>query len=490
MSDSLHPPLGKIIAGKYALMEQLGEGAMGTVWLATHLNLNQRVAVKLISPELADSEQARARFDAEAKAAAALRSRFVVQIYDSGITDDGTPYLVMEYLTGESLEERVEAGGPLKLEYAVQIVAQVAKGLARAHAVSIVHRDLKPANVFLAQTEDGEEVAKILDFGVAKMKRDGPDQSATATGAVVGTPLFMSPEQARGLKTVDHRADLYSLGMVAYWMFTGQTAFEGEAFGDLILAICTKPLPVLNEVAPWLPPELNDWFKIACALEPGDRYQSAEDLTEALLAASGVREGTLHSVGLMTGQIDESARFAMSSAPDLALSIRRSAAADSSADTMLAATATGPHAAHPRQGLARRSVGMIVGAGALLLVLGGGAALFGTGDATETSGASTPDTKLVAKETPPPASVEAEESQDPQEPTVTPQNEVPAPSASVEPAARKVASSPAASAAKPTKPTLGIAAAAEPAWVPPRKPTPHKPKPKPPSGGGDIDIGF
>jgi serine/threonine protein kinase len=487
MSDSLHPPLGKIIASKYALIEQLGEGAMGTVWLATHLNLNQRVAVKLISPELADSEQARARFDAEAKAAAALRSRFVVQIYDSGITEDGTPYLVMEYLTGESLEERVEAGGPLKLEYAVQIVAQVAKGLARAHAVSIVHRDLKPANVFLTQTEDGEEVAKILDFGVAKMKRDGPDQSATATGAVVGTPLFMSPEQARGLKTVDHRADLYSLGMVAYWMFTGQTAFEGEAFGDLILAICTKPLPDLNEVAPWLPPELNDWFKITCALEPDDRYQSAEDLTEALLAASGVREGALHSVGLMTGRIDESARFAMTSSPDLALSLRRSAVADSSADTMLAATATGPHTAHPRQGLARRSVGMIVGAGALLLVLGGGAALFGMGDSTETAGASTPDPEFVATATPPPGSAETGESGDPGEPTVIPQGEAPAPSASAEPESPRAKGPASASAPKPIP---KFTAAAAPAHVAPRKPKPPKPKPKPQPVGGDIDIGF
>ncbi|HOU89841.1 MAG TPA: protein kinase [Polyangiaceae bacterium] len=299
MCDSIHPRPGRVVAGKYQLEGLLGEGAMGTVWRATHLFLRQEVAVKLILPELADSEAARLRFDAEAKAAAALRSRFVVQIFDSGITDDGVPYLVMEYLTGESLEARVDREGPLPLEQAVRVIGQVARGLARAHAQGIVHRDLKPANVYLAQTEDGEEVAKILDFGIAKVQRGGTSISATATGAVVGTPLFMSPEQARGSKEVDPRSDLYSLGMVAYWALTGRYAFGGEALGELIIAICTHPLPSLVAARPGLPAALDPWFARACAREPGARFASADALVDALVEASAVDPGLLLASGVL-----------------------------------------------------------------------------------------------------------------------------------------------------------------------------------------------
>jgi hypothetical protein len=191
---------------------------------------------------------------------------------------------------------------------------------------------------------------------------------------------------------------------------------------------------------------------------------------------------------VMTGRIDESARFAMTSSPDLALSLKRSVTADSSADTMLAATATGPHAAAPRQGIARRSVGMLVGAGAILLVLGAGAALLSRGDSTESpSGASTPDPKLVASEARALASVDTQPADDPAEPRVTPQGEPPAPSASAKTTARRAPSSASASAAEPIP---HFTAAAAPAQVAPRKPAPPKPKPKPPSVGGDIDIGF
>jgi serine/threonine protein kinase len=296
--DSTHPRPGRIIAGKYQLDSVLGEGAMGTVWCATHLFLHQKVAVKLILPELADSDAARARFDAEAKAAAALRSRFVVQIFDSGITDGGVPYLVMEYLTGEPLEDRVERTGPLSVEHAVQVIGQVARGLSRAHAEGIVHRDLKPANVFLAESEDGEHVAKILDFGIAKVQRGGA-VSATATGAVIGTPLFMSPEQARGSKTVDFRSDLYSLGMVTYWALTGTYAFGGDALGELIISICTHPLPSLVAARPELPARMDWWFARACARDPNERFESADAFLDALVEASGVSQQMLLSSGIL-----------------------------------------------------------------------------------------------------------------------------------------------------------------------------------------------
>src|SRR5262245_24359558 len=245
---------GTVIGGKYRIDGMIGRGGMGSVWSAMHLGLNQRVAVKLIARRYASSREARQRFDLEAKAAAQLRSRFVVQVYDNGETGDGTPYIVMELLEGESLDHRIHTRGAMPVDHAVRIITQVGRALTRAHAVGIVHRDLKPENIFLTRAEDDDgEIAKVLDFGIAKIKTPDSIDSATRTGAVLGTPLFMSPEQARGLKSVDHRTDLYSLGMVTFMMLTGHPAFTGESFGDILVAICTQPLPTLHQVAPWLP---------------------------------------------------------------------------------------------------------------------------------------------------------------------------------------------------------------------------------------------
>ncbi len=286
---------GQLISGKYRLGSVLGLGAMGTVWSAYHEVLDQTVAIKLIAKEYSQSREARHRFRVEATAAAKLRSRFVVQVYDSGETDDGLPYLVMEMLSGETLERRLEHG-PLPLADVVRITAQVARGLSLAHQQNIVHRDLKPANIFLAHSDDdGGEVAKVLDFGIAKVSDVNQNTSTTRTGTVLGTPQFMSPEQVRGLKSVDSRADIYSLGMVVFNMLTGTLAYEGEAFGDLLLSICTKDLPSVNEAARWLPIALDNWYYRCCARDPDDRFQTADEAADSLLEASGLA-GTLGSV--------------------------------------------------------------------------------------------------------------------------------------------------------------------------------------------------
>jgi serine/threonine-protein kinase len=281
---------GTIIAGKYRLDGMIGRGGMGSVWSTMHLGLGQRVAVKLIAKRYAGSREARQRFDLEAKAAAQLRSRHVVQVFDNGETEDGTPYIVMELLDGESLDHRIERRGPLPVEDAVRIIGQVGRALIRAHGLGIVHRDLKPENIFLTRTDedDAGEIAKVLDFGIAKIKTSGTSSSATRTGTVLGTPLFMSPEQARGLKSVDHRTDIYSLGMVAFTMLTGRNAFAGESFGDILVAICTQPLPSLRTYAAHLPPALDSWMQRACAKEPDDRFSSVEPMLEALHAAAGM----------------------------------------------------------------------------------------------------------------------------------------------------------------------------------------------------------
>ena len=284
------PPLavpGAILAGKYRLEGLIGHGGMGSVWAATHLGLDQKVAVKIVSPQYAQVPDIRRRFDVEAKAAARLRSRHVVQVFDNGELDDGTPYMVMEFLEGESLGRRLQRSGPLPLPECVRTMAHVARALAKAHEQGIVHRDIKPENIYLARSHDEESfVAKVLDFGIAKVAVEG-EQSTTRTGALLGTPMFMSPEQARGMRSLDHRTDLFSLGLVAYSMLTGVPPFSSDSYGDLIVQICTQPLPILRATAPWVPNAVEAWFQQACAREPGARFQSAQQMGEAFVAACG-----------------------------------------------------------------------------------------------------------------------------------------------------------------------------------------------------------
>jgi serine/threonine-protein kinase len=294
MPQSVPPPMsplaspGATIAGKYRLDSLVGYGGMGSVWAATHLGLGHQIAIKLISQAHASTPEARRRFDTEAKAAARLKSRYVVQVYDNGELADGTPFIAMELLQGESLHRRIHRLGPVQLPEAVSLVAQVCRALSKAHAAGIIHRDIKPDNIFLAVSEDdGGTIAKVLDFGVAKLAATPGETSSTQTGSLVGTPLYMSPEQARGLKNLDHRTDLYSLALVVYTMLSGNLAFQAESFGDLLLHICTQPLPSLKQAAPWLPPAMDDWFRKAAAREPADRYPSAQEFSDAFALAAG-----------------------------------------------------------------------------------------------------------------------------------------------------------------------------------------------------------
>ncbi len=278
---------GEVLAAKYRLERELGRGAMGTVWSAMHLTLEQRVAIKFIGAEFADSVEARLRFRTEARAAAHLKSRYVVQVYDDGETHEGTPYIVMQYLEGETLEQRLEREGSIPLFDAVRITGHVARALRRAHARGIVHRDLKPGNIHLSRSDEDEHgwVAKVLDFGVAKAEGLG-EAATTKPGAMLGTPLFMSPEQVQRASFVDHRADIYSLGMCFYNMLTGRYAFDSESFAEVLVAICTKPLPSLALQCPGLPPEVVGWFERCCARDPNARFQSADEAFTALRAAA------------------------------------------------------------------------------------------------------------------------------------------------------------------------------------------------------------
>ena len=286
------PPSRGLVAGKYELLRLIGRGGMGSVWEGRHASLGTHVAIKFIEKEFADNEEARKRFDNEARAAAALQSKHAIQIHDHGMTEEGKPYIVMELLVGEPLDKRIERAGTIPLQDTARILGQVCRGLQKAHEHGIVHRDLKPENIFLVRgPDDDDEIAKVLDFGIAKIRHNAQDQnvsSSTRTGAVLGTPFYMSPEQARGLREIDQRTDLWSLGVIAFKCTTGRLPFEGESLGDLLVKICTTPIPMPSQYNPALPPSFDAWFSRALERDPNRRFGSATELAEALAYASGI----------------------------------------------------------------------------------------------------------------------------------------------------------------------------------------------------------
>jgi serine/threonine protein kinase len=277
---------GTVIAERFRLDRELGEGGMGAVWLAHHLALHIPCAVKFIHAEAAASAQIRQRFEREAQSAAQIRSPHVVQILDHGVFD-GTPYIAMELLEGEDLASRLRRVGRLAPRATVAIASQVARALTKAHAAGLVHRDLKPANIFLVRDDD-HDLAKVLDFGVAKSNAADTGGGSTKTGSLLGTPYYMSPEQARGTKAVDHRSDLWALAVIVYQCSTGTLPFASEALGDLLIKIVTEPIPVPSEAAPDLPASFDAWWSRATKRDPDKRYQSAKELVDALAAAFGL----------------------------------------------------------------------------------------------------------------------------------------------------------------------------------------------------------
>ena len=278
---------GQVIAGKYELVRALARGGMGEVWVARHLQLGSLVALKVMLAQVADKPQLAARFEREAKATAQLKSPHIIQIHDYGI-ESGAPFMVMELLEGEDLGTRLNRCGRLSLGDVAGIIAQLARGLKTAHAAAVIHRDLKPSNVFMVKSEE-IETAKILDFGIAKV--DGLSTAVgeqTDTGTILGSPQYMSPEQAKQTKSVDARTDLWSLAMIAYRALTGRLPFEAETFGHLIVSICTEPASSALEHAPDLPPALDGFFARALAKDPDHRFQDATSLAAELRAiASG-----------------------------------------------------------------------------------------------------------------------------------------------------------------------------------------------------------
>ena len=278
----LPSPDDRVLGGKYRLLRKLGQGGMGSVWHAQHLTLQSPVAVKLISEEIANNPEALARFQREAQAAASLRSPHVVQILDHGV-DAGVPYIVMELLEGESLANRLARARSLSFPETVRIMTDVARAMARAHAAKIVHRDLKPDNIFLVRNDEEGEVAKVLDFGIAKGMAglEVAAISATRTGALMGTPFYMSPEQVEGAKVIDQRTDVWAFGVITFECLLGCRPFAADMIGSLFLAICARPMPVPSQTG-MVPAGFDAWFARACSRELNERFASIKDAATEL----------------------------------------------------------------------------------------------------------------------------------------------------------------------------------------------------------------
>ncbi len=269
----------------------IGRGGMGSVWEAWHQELRARVACKFIDRNLAKLKPgAVSRFRSEARAAAALQSKHVVDVYDFGTMTDGTPYMVMEYLEGESLGKRLSVVDHLDRETTLSVISQVGKALARAHEKGIIHRDLKPDNIFLVWDEEDErEHVKVVDFGIAKFSQsDVLTTHTTKSDALLGTPAYMSPEQIRGEGVVDQRADLWAMGVVVYRCLTGELPFYGSTMGDILVQICTQEAKAPTLIDPELPQALDAWMKKALARDPAQRFSNVRELVTSLSASLGI----------------------------------------------------------------------------------------------------------------------------------------------------------------------------------------------------------
>jgi serine/threonine-protein kinase len=352
-----HQWVGRTIADKYEIISLLGEGGMGAVYMAKHTQVGKRFAIKLLHEQFAHHAEMVERFMREARAAGEVGHDNIIEIYDIGRDASGAIYMVMEVLKGSSLEDVVQAQ-PIPYPLATYILLQVLSALEAAHARGIVHRDMKPDNVFLTTVAGQPNFVKVLDFGIAKIKSGEGGHGLTQTGTMMGTPYYMSPEQAKGSKDIDHRTDLYACGVMFYQMLTGRFPFEAPNIPALLVKITSEePVPV-EQISPEIPPDIAAAIRRSMSKEAEDRFQSASEFAQAIRAYAQ-QDVALQGLAAARPAFDTGAPITAAGKT-----------------TPMGWTATGGQP--PRSGRAGLVAGILVAA---LVLLGGGtvAALFATG---------------------------------------------------------------------------------------------------------------
>jgi serine/threonine-protein kinase len=283
LAPASDPLIGKTLAERYQVIRKLGEGGMGAVYEGQHLVIKKRVAIKLLHPQYATSPEVVARFHQEALSATAIGHEHIVEVNDMGRTPDGALFMVLEFLPGRDFADLLEKDSPLSIGRVAHIMAQTCDAVQAAHDKGIVHRDLKPENIYLIKRGGDPDFVKVLDFGISKMKDEtGGSRSNTQTGAIMGTAYYLSPEQAMGKKSVDHRSDIWAIGVILFRSLTGKFPFDDEAYPMLIVKICTDTPPRPSAYRSDLPPDLDALIMRCLDKDPDKRPRSCSEIGVAL----------------------------------------------------------------------------------------------------------------------------------------------------------------------------------------------------------------
>jgi tRNA A-37 threonylcarbamoyl transferase component Bud32 len=462
--------IGDVLASKYRVERILGHGGMGVVVAARHEQLGFLVALKFMLPGFGTAGVPTQRFLREARAAGSLHGEHVARVTDFGTLESGAPYIVMEFLQGTDLQGVLDRVGPLPVHEAAEYLRQACKGMAEAHALGIVHRDLKPQNLFLTKRPDGTPLVKVLDFGISKLVGHDASMSVTSSTEMMGSPLYMAPEQVRSSKNVDSRADIYSLGVILYQLVTGRVPIEAETLGELFEQMFTQPMQPPSTHRPDLPAEFDSLIMRCLAKNPDERLATVTEL-EAALAPFIEPARSLR--GFAATPMNESGAAAVAAVAIAAPAVSQPRA--------LGPTTNAPAVSERQVPRARRRLPVLVGAGAAIavLVVGGASALLLHSRTAPAVGATVAPT--VAASATPPAP----------EPAPTPSatlgpSDTPAPSASEAPSASSVAA--AAVSASPTASGSAVPARKRPASPSTASPRPSASPSKPPKSADPFST--
>jgi serine/threonine-protein kinase len=493
---------GQILAGKYRVERVLGSGGMGVVVAAWHLELEQRVAVKFLHPLALERADTAERFRREARSAAKIKSEHVARVIDIGIMEGNVPYMVMEYLEGHDISDEMARVGMLPMEDSVDFVLQAIEALAEAHAAGIVHRDLKPANLFIATRADGTRIVKVLDFGISKSLLGGSvaELSLTRTSVLIGSPLYMSPEQMRSARDVDTRTDIWSLGVILYEMITGRPPYTGDSIPALCASLLSDVPVSMQAIRPDVPIALEDIVMCCLAKDREQRFASVGELARAL-APFGSIGSQLHvdRASRVLGGPDglyaaQASQRISSSDRSISNSDRRVSQSDQSGQTR-ALSGSGPRQTPGRgtvDSWGRTDAPVPVAEqrprsrGALYAGLGVGlAAVISVVLFLGSRQPGTPPTASASVAAPPPPLTGTQAQVQPSQPAPAPRPDA------VEVLPSAAAPDPAAPVVRPETTLLKAKPGSAAALVAKAKPTPGPaPKPTPPPGGGDIsDFG-